>query len=292
MFKVGVPRKSKGAKRVVTVFATLVILAGLSLLVSSAALAHAPSGSVHADLIEGNENETLAGDAYITVDGDTVSVHWHLTGDFADATITNQFVCAGEYSISDPQDRCKPGQADEGTVFVPDPIGDDEWDFSYSGDETAFQIHISIQDESGSSLLGNFVADPSTDDDGIVTDDDGIVTDDDGTVTDDDGTVTDDDGSVVVDDNTQNTGSSGDEVLGRTVERKAKALAQTGPETTVLAWFGLGLLMVGAMIRFGHFGSRAALATGSPAADELVAKTLALLERTVRPGSRNWDCHR
>jgi hypothetical protein len=41
------------------------------------------------------------------------------------------------------------------------------------------------------------------------------------------------------------------------------------------------------MLRFGKFGSRVAVA--SPA-DALVARSLALIERTVRPGARDWTC--
>ncbi len=81
------------------------------------------------------------------------------------------------------------------------------------------------------------------------------------------------------------TGVQADEVLGRTITRKP--LAETGSETIILAWLGLSMLMAGTMLR--KYGTRVAVATASPA-DELVAKSLALIERMVRPGSRDWNC--
>ncbi len=82
--------------------------------------------------------------------------------------------------------------------------------------------------------------------------------------------------------------NDGPEVLGKTVTRKP--LATTGNETTVLAVLGFALLMLGSALRFGRFGTRVAMATASPA-DELVTRSLALIERTVRPSSRDWYCH-
>jgi hypothetical protein len=55
-------------------------------------------------------------------------------------------------------------------------------------------------------------------------------------------------GTPVVDDN-----KIEDEVLGRVVERAP--LATTGSTTTVLAVFGIALLMIGSFLRFGRFGT-------------------------------------
>ena len=77
---------------------------------------------------------------------------------------------------------------------------------------------------------------------------------------------------------------SDNEVLGRVIDRKQ--LATTGNETTVLAIFGFALLMLGSALRFGRFGTQVAVAT---AADELVSRSLMLIERQTRTGSRYWN---
>ena len=87
-------------------------------------------------------------------------------------------------------------------------------------------------------------------------------------------------GAPAVSDDTQ--------VLGKTITKKQ--LATTGNETTILAVFGFAFLLFGSALRFGRFGTRVAMATASPA-DQLVARSLALIERTVRPGSRDWYCN-
>ena len=155
-------RRSGGGSPRISV--ALMLMVGSSLLAGAAAQAHAPDGWVATDLIEGNHTTEDAGDAYMMRDGDTVSVHWHLTGDFAGAEVTNQFVCAGSYEISPANQRCKPGQAPDGTVFSPSPIGADDWCFTYTGDATDFQIHISINCEAGraSSATGRTRASRTT----------------------------------------------------------------------------------------------------------------------------------
>jgi hypothetical protein len=79
--------------------------------------------------------------------------------------------------------------------------------------------------------------------------------------------------------------NQGSQVLGRTVTRKP--LATTGSATTVLAILGFGLLMIGSLMRFGRFGIPAVAAASGT--DELVARSLALVERTVRRGMRDWN---
>lgn len=78
-----------------------------------------------------------------------------------------------------------------------------------------------------------------------------------------------------------------DEVLGRVVERAP--LATTGSTTTLLAVFGVALLLIGSFLRFGRFGYRVAVAAASPA-DELIVKRIARAGRTVRRVRVNKRC--
>jgi hypothetical protein len=138
--------------------------------------------------------------------------------------------------------------------------------------------------------------DDGTTDDGTTDDgttDDGTTDDgttDDGTT--DDGTT--DDGTT--DDGTTDDGSADDgtEVQGETIVKPkpkpqvaGEQLAQTGPETTMLTIIGLTFLMLGVALRFAQVGGRQVVTATGP--DMLVARTLALVERTVTRNAR-WDC--
>ena len=114
----------------------------------------------------------------------------------------------------------------------------------------------------------------------------------------DDGSTDDgstDDGSTdgQVGGNTDDGSTDGVVVEGETITKpkpkakvKAVKLAKTGPETTVLAILGTLFLMLGIAMRFGRYGAPAVAATGP---DMLVARSLALIERTVNRSTR-WDC--
>ena len=307
--------------RISTILAAFMLMAGVSLLAGSAAKAHAPAGSTPVDLIEGNTNTEDAGDAYITVDGDTVSIHWHLTGDWEGSNVINQFVCVGSYPISPAKDRCKPGQAPEGTVFFADPIGSDDWSFTYAGDKSAFQLHITV---GGGTLLGVWEDPGESDDDGSADDgsvddgstddgstddgqvDDGSVDDgstDDGSTDDgstDDGQVDDgqvDDGSTddgQVDDGSVDDGSiddgdtDGTQVEGNVVT-KPKPKPKPEVQGEVLAQTGpettmltiLGSLFVMLGLAMRFGRFGTPVAAATQAPDAMVARSLALIERAV-----------
>ncbi|MEX2556170.1 MAG: hypothetical protein WEB06_11120, partial [Actinomycetota bacterium] len=103
-----------------------------------------------------------------------------------------------------------------------------------------------------------------------------------------------DDGST--DDGSTDDGSTDDGtvVQGNVIKKpklkpqvEGNQLAQTGPETTMLTIIGLTFLMLGTAMRFAQVGGRRVVTATGP--DMLVARTLALVERTVNRNAR-WDC--
>lgn len=310
MLKVGaVQGQTRRFMRLGIVLLVMVVLSGISIGMSAAASPFTLSINEPVTLV--GQTVTITGVAdspagensgnYVKIewgDGDVTTLpNFTGSGPWTWGPESHEYAAIDEYTItatlyhSQEHGNDKSGATDTVGVVIPPVCETDCGGGTDDGsvDDGGSTDDDGSVDDGGSTDDGGSVDDGgSTDDGGSVDDggttDDGGPTDDGGSV--DDGNADGSDDGVIVDDN-NDTGGQGDEVLGRTIERKP--LATTGSETTVLAWLGLGMLMVGATLRFGRFGSRAALATASPA-DELVARTLALVERTVRPGSRNWNC--
>ena len=76
-----------------------------------------------------------------------------------------------------------------------------------------------------------------------------------------------------------------DEVLGNVIKRKP--LAQTGSETTVLAIIGFAMLMAGAAMRFGRFGTEL---YATSASDSMTPADM--LANALRARSRDWTCRK